>query len=120
MKNTELRIGNYFQWTSIAAMGRGVDRICYGQEIEDYMDFKEGIPLTPEWLERFGFYKVGEDDWRISEFRIRFTEFDQPAFNLWTNGDSEFCESIGQDIKYVHQLQNLYFALTGEELELKQ
>jgi hypothetical protein len=23
------------------------------------------------------------------------------------------------EIKYVHQLQNLYFALTGEELEIK-
>ena len=26
--------------------------------------------------------------------------------------------SIGNKIKYVHQLQNLYFALTGEELIL--
>ena len=25
-----------------------------------------------------------------------------------------------RDIKYVHQLQNLYFALTGEELTIKQ
>jgi hypothetical protein len=28
--------------------------------------------------------------------------------------------NIGKEIKYVHQLQNLYFALTGEELLLKE
>jgi hypothetical protein len=41
-------------------------------------------------------------------------------------GQEEYCcqketysgDNIDLDIKHVHQLQNLYFALTGEELEL--
>lgn len=55
MKAEELRIGNYFQWSQFASMGRGVDQITNGQQIMDYLDFKEGIHLTDDWLLKFGF-----------------------------------------------------------------
>ena len=43
-------------------------------------------------------------------------------FEIWrTDGEKDF--NIGQGfkhrLKYVHQLQNLYFALTGKELKIK-
>jgi len=31
----------------------------------------------------------------------------------------ESADGMDLNIKYVHQLQNLYFSLTGEELEIK-
>ena len=40
---------------------------------------------------------------------------------IWNNGDSiYFSYGFEKDVKleYLHQLQNLYFALTGEELEV--
>lgn len=81
----------------------------------------EPIPLTEEWLLRLGFieydrmrdlkffnYKDNLDDryWNIclSESECLF------AFNHLTWDDSF-------KIKSVNQLQNLYFALTGQELK---
>lgn len=83
--------------------GYKVDGACLRQ-------FKP-IPLTEEWLLKFGF-KHNEgmaDSW------LFFNGF--PMNNHmggWHFNDL----SISVLIKYVHQLQNLYFALTGEELKL--
>lgn len=75
------------------------------------------IPLTEEWLVKFGFDKQ-ENNWK------KLT-----ICNDWTN---IFWESLAgieisvnkhsimlPHINYVHQLQNLYFTLTNEELTLK-
>jgi len=74
------------------------------------------ITLTEEWLFKFGFEKH-EDRY--------FHEFDYVIFYL-TNKTyvlvSNYSDPRNDDavrIEYVHQLQNLYFALTGQELELK-
>lgn len=73
------------------------------------------IPLTEEWLLKFGFSeKLG--NWELPNFRFHI--------NKPMNFDGFlFCEgySVTTDkIQFVHQLQNLYFALTGEELILNQ
>lgn len=63
------------------------------------------IPLTEEWLVKFGYTgygTLGEMNFFISEngtYRVRW-----------------FGNIVHLSLKYVHQLQNLYFALTGEEL----
>lgn len=109
MKAEELRIGNYFEWIPIASMGRGVDQITSGQQIDDYKDFKRGIPLTEEWLKKFGFVRLKnwQDSWMwLVNFGINFHA------GSWHWNDM----SKSKKIEYVHQLQNLYFALTGEEL----
>jgi hypothetical protein len=71
----------------------------------------EPIPLTEEWLLKFGF---------------KYDEFISPMYRpkaysilgMTLYKESEiFCYS-NVKLKYVHQLQNLYFALTGVELEL--
>jgi len=79
----------------------------------------EPIPLTEEWLLKFGFDKVGE--WMGIDFNPRMGM-------RFYNGNAAECDITQDDkyiafkcgfIQYVHQLQNLYFALTGNELELK-
>jgi hypothetical protein len=66
------------------------------------------IPLTEEWLLKFGFEKY--DD------MILYWELDDVT--IWEEkGKYQFFSD--KNIKYVHQLQNLYFALTEKELELK-
>tara|TARA_R110002096_G_scaffold382312_1_gene576205 strand:+ start:6033 stop:6365 length:333 start_codon:yes stop_codon:yes gene_type:complete len=63
----------------------------------------EPIPLTEEWLVKFGF-----DGWDIGSYTITLTNG-----NFWILG----CDKpLARNIKHVHQLQNLYHALTGEEL----
>lgn len=92
----------------------------------------EAIPLTEEWLERLGFtkviYKSTHDDFcdevcyelENREFFMSYEEdFSMSLFvDKKTHKDElGICPNY-KDLRYVHQLQNLYFALTGEELEL--
>lgn len=67
----------------------------------------EQIPLTEEWLLKFGYKKAGSNFWNLGHI-------------VWECYDGIFiCDKNGIGIKSVHQLQNLYFALTGMELTLK-
>ena len=70
----------------------------------------EPIPLTEDVFLSLGFTqeKQGYKHWNL---------------DLYFHEDGEWCESdqlpLFIFLKYVHQLQNLYFALTGDELILK-
>lgn len=71
-------------------------------------EFVEPIPLTEEWLLKFGFKK-------------RYKAFAKGDFTFIENSGMAYKLSIVDNMpKYVHQLQNLYFALTGEELTLSE
>lgn len=73
------------------------------------------IKLTEEWLLRFGFSRFGEGVVYWENENILIEQDGENNFSL-----SVGCEyTVGNPFKYVHQLQNLYFALTGKELELK-
>lgn len=78
-----------------------------------------GIPLTEEILLKSGFieFKIDEDFYlRKNDFVFEisgvfgFSIFDVDFELLSVNGNKV--------LKFVHQLQNLYFVLTGEELEI--
>lgn len=80
-----------------------------------------GIPLTPEWLTRAGFEKKVDGlistKWHIGINPIT----NDYLFDItWlSNFDRPFYRNGHFKIDYVHQLQNLYFAITGTELEFK-
>jgi hypothetical protein len=76
------------------------------------IDEIEPIPLTEEWLIKFGFNKV-------CSMYIRISDINEMEFfdNIITFKDW-FCK-LEKKIQYVHQLQNLYFALTNTELTIK-
>lgn len=81
------------------------------------IDQFDGIPLTEEWLLRMGFEKT-EKEWYFLNVCNDWTYLywnKEGIFELSVNKHSV----IFQNITSVHQLQNLYFALTGEELEIK-
>jgi hypothetical protein len=73
----------------------------------------EPIPLTPEILEKCGFQKheVNEGIYLALWLGI-LREVEQ---NVWRIDRLDF---PGRDARYLHQLQNLYFALIGTELEV--
>jgi hypothetical protein len=72
------------------------------------IDTLYSIPLTEEWLERFGFEKVN-----ISMFHDRFNF---KNISIIRGSVFYFYET---EIESVHHLQNIVHALTGEELTLK-
>jgi hypothetical protein len=70
------------------------------------------IPLTEEWLLKFGFDKKGNKGKLNVILSGNFGyKNGKTYFNSWVILESQ--------PKYVHQLQNIYFALTGEELTFK-
>ena len=129
MEKTELRIGNlveYPAWNNDVSKAYFSIRDIHFDEGKigltngiiklpsSHLDFIKPIQLTEEWLLKFGFEKADE---------IYFIEFDVYSMtikeyekgNYILNPETHFNYV---DIKYVHQLQNLYFALTNEELTL--
>ncbi len=118
MKATELRLGNliyvptYSKEAVIVDAGFRLDRFFENFE-------PEGIPLTEEWLEKFGVEKSKEEegfyDKKLSNNDILAIH---PKAKFCLIGSAiEWTSSI--KLKYVHQLQNLIFALTGKELIIK-
>lgn len=118
MKPQELRIGNIIKQGIVTYLEANDTEIIYircgGKTIQN----PQSEPITEEWLLKFlGFKKhyeglqidVPNGCLKISlKFRTAFiTNSDEPLYDVL------FPE-------YVHQLQNLYFALTSEELTIKE
>jgi len=119
MKSNELRIGNYIlheptidDWEEIIITLPSLLQIDISPE--SYC----GIPLTEEWLLKFGFeYNNYTGSWIKNEFAFdldKTVNGGVNSFDVYVK-DEEFVLTA---IQSVHQLQNLYFALTGEELIL--
>ncbi len=112
MKASELRIGN---WVDLVGSNSSfqIDTI-YDNELSGI----EPIPLTEEWLERFGFDSIAlgyELDDRF--ITLRPEDDIDGGFDVFImTADMEQPKYITY-IDYVHQLQNLYHALTGQELK---
>ena len=129
MKATELRINNWYTSTKfrVPVQCELVDlyELCVASDGAcDYPPIEEmfePIPLTEEWLLKFG--------WVWNE--------EMKAYEKYPNGDARMDLEkmiggsyrmfnyvlkalIAERIWHVHQLQNLYFALTNEELTIKQ
>lgn len=107
MKASELRIGNYIN----------IHDTITRMELDDFhfsSSFMTPVPLTEKWLLRLGFDLINNEYYqsRNHELKLHWTVNKNkmiPEFN-----EKRFV--TGYDFKYVHQLQNLYFALTGEEI----
>lgn len=118
MKANELRVGNWvnnneedYQITSatIAQLERGDSTAI-------------AIPLTEEWLIKFGFEKTYDEFvYDKANLRIEYIIWadDEPEWKLKRFYGNTFSSHSTIKTNYVHQLQNLYFALTGEELTIK-
>ena len=84
-----------------------VEAIGKANNVEEYDGFV-AIPLTEEWLLRFGFEKRNDSNFWLDGFCLKAYDNE---FYVLTEQKRVF-------IEFVHTLQNLYFSLKGEELEL--
>lgn len=109
-------------------------------DVKDESNFREnripipsyisGIPITEEWLLKFGFdpqllsniflkkmQVVGGVTLKSIAVYLQENECTIALVDYYTG--TEKTELLHMEYQYVHQLQNLYFALTGQELEIK-
>jgi len=68
------------------------------------------IPITREWMIKLGFANSKPGKWEHGVMPIEIYWNERMKFY--------YGNAVGISLEYVHQLQNLYFALTGEELIL--
>lgn len=134
IKPNELRIGNIIGWrTGFGGLIIGqafevhADKIAISSAVPEGEEGGQGfmkiagiepVPLTPEWLERCGFlaHKNG-----LLVANGVFIEHKPPRFvTLFYSDGTSYARPMGKHIEYLHQLQNLYFDLTGEELTIKE
>ncbi len=126
----ELRLGNKMLYTNSNGdseiIGCNVFHLAdlSGQTDEAKPEMAERyspIPLTPEILEKCGF-KLWDNDWYFTKL-----EWLELSINI-ESGEiciqpikhgSQLFSGVHLYCKSLHQLQNLYFALTGKELEFK-
>jgi len=126
MKAQELRIGNYYIFADYEGIVcRKVIEIKHNEFglIGDYdgvnFEICQPIPLTEEWLLNFGFVKLKREyDQSDNDMYIK-----NDLCIVWYNSENEnfmqfFVNNTGINIKHVHQLQNLYYCLCGEELKI--
>lgn len=131
IKSSELRIGNwiidyeaepnktiYWQVETIEYLNTTLGIKFRNGSSWTCEEFIEPIKLTEEWLLKFGFeLNSDEGDCKFYEkgkHGIRWVDGDEFYFYLIMNYRDEYW--ILKEIYDVHQLQNLYFSLTGEEL----
>ena len=124
MRSNELRIGNWV-WNDVQKMPYQVDGNLIGlyhcREKAGVEICLSPVLLTEEWLMKLNFTKAPDmnevtydyDNWNKIFYRVF-------RFNLGCFYWSEDSRDIWVKLEYVHQLQNLYFALTGEELTIKE
>lgn len=125
IKASELRVGN---WVKHAGTITPLQVDVYSfVRMEEWFEEYDPIPLTPEILEKCGFeaFMILDDqqDYRgeylaKSGFRLYIDPGEKCYYFRY--GDTELypVEKHEIEIKFLHELQNLYFALTGEELEV--
>lgn len=136
MKAQELRIGNLVlqngEPVDIFQLDRGGHTFWQindmrihketGREQNTHELILQPIPLTEEWLVKFGFVFHWMSGMCLIELKINDSLRIIRPYNVSIMGELELdlrLDSVSTNsikIKYVHQLQNLVHALTGEEL----
>jgi hypothetical protein len=129
MKANEFRVGNYHtykiednfderkEWTDVFQID--YEDIAWlstskGQNDEDYGYVK----LSEKWLDNLGFVKEGRS-YVMGVHQRLFSGLMKLTFNgklqMWVFSIGKYSDLTR--VEFVHQLQNLYYALTGEELQ---
>jgi len=116
MEAKELRIGNLVNAEkSNCFFSQGIYEVSI-DTFEIIQHFKgiedlQPIHITEDWLLKFGFKQDSDLKNSLVKNAIWFNKVNMEA--------TYFSQKL-RKINYVHQLQNLYFALTGEDLEINQ
>ena len=81
--------------------------LLYGANLSANIENVRPIPLTEDWLKKI--------DWNGYVY-LHFNS----SFNMDASGHIYYrSDYTGINVSYLHELQNLYFAITGNELTLK-
>lgn len=120
MENRSLRIGNY-----VINNSRNSFKIEDGEDI-DNSEYFNPIDLTEDILFNCGFsknvgYYIMFGRYKDKTLELAYNnDTSETQYYVYVRGllDNEFVQ-LRHDLKYLHELQNLYFAIIGNELSVK-
>ena len=129
MKANELRIGNVIMFADYGGIVyRKISAIKFN-EFGFYSDIDgtnfeicKPVLITKEWLLKLGFeYNDYYKNYKIKSGQyFNSVQYNDECFEWNYNNDNSDAECYYvTSVKYIHEIQNLYFALTGEELTFK-
>lgn len=139
----ELRIGNLLEYKGelmqVTSLSCDIDdeyqdQICFvkfgtstnekGGWNRSLVNDLKRIPLSAEWLYRIAKPNIINHSWDLGYKEATYVTrlFDDGVYvGVKIESNERFPDkSFAWGLKYVHQLQNLYFALTNEELTIKE
>ena len=126
MKKNELRIGNLLR-DKVSKTELKVIELTEKDIVTYVIDrskfpLKNGwgiepMPLTEDLLLRFDFKKIENDG---VYYTLNGVNIDLDFETFLINNHSDMWDNYGVKLNYVHELQNLYFALTKEELKINE
>jgi hypothetical protein len=126
MNNKDLRIGSLINYNGcLVEVSILADTVFFSKDsnFSKNYDEAEGIPITEEWLLKFDFTHHHNDYFNntlliknVIDFETGEpnTDFD---FLIYPNETGSAVKPAkSKKIKYVHDLQNIYHSITGQEL----
>lgn len=114
MEARELRIGNYYDFSHSGQIEQITGKDIYDFESDPIDDIYYPIPLTEEWLLKFGAHKE-RDKWIYDRFKLFYFE----SYDYWYVTD-HIDNTYITKLNYVHEWQNLFFTLNRRELTLNE
>jgi len=132
MKANELRIGNYVTWIDQEDVSSAVltvvgiylnDSIWLEWQWEDGtsdntdcgFDSVRPIPLTEEWILKFGAEKQTQYQFVHGRFRLIW----KPEYKYWYVIHNDTLHYMNK-IEFVHEWQNFMFVMGSEELQIQE
>lgn len=121
MESKDLRIGNLLEnmgdIIKVEYLDKSLVKGVY-HRVDTYntsIQLKQCNPilLTEEWLRNMGFTGDGNMNILVNSRIILEYDSHYNTVELYSLG---FKANLHLEVKYVHQLQNIYFALSGEEI----
>ncbi len=127
VKLNELRIGNFISgpltingvfYPDIAPLHSielelKLDHFVWFKANTELYKSLEPIHLTEEWMQKFSNAKEHELKWELHQFIVVVKRYEKYFLHFSDKG-------FLLEVKYVHELQNICFALTGDELIFKE
>ena len=130
MKATELRLGNLIEYKIEDKLDERKEwwetNIVDIYDLQHMVEFPKSevfrpILLTEKWLKDLGFEFTEDELGYFFQWKLKHKK-EHIEFGLYVPGEEDewrykfYCGGWNGPLNYVHQLQNIYFALTGEEL----
>ena len=121
MEANNFRIGNIIEYQEDGIIKTGkifalsYDKQVWINETQEKVDIKAVIPikLTTEWLYNIGMPEEGSTRNLLFYFGL-FLERQNNRLYIVSSQDKE----DKKEVEFVHQAQNVYFILTGKELDV--